>query len=301
MDNQLASRLARWRMLPGTNDAAYLEMLTTPAFGAAMRQMSQSNLALAAADPAIDGINKDIGRFSATGLAMYLHASGGLTLPRLKEACAQYNIISPGRARALLIYLRFLRYVEPSGGGDRAALYVPTPGLMRAWRAITRASLEAAQVIEPATALLSNMLARDEIVLAVIRAEGELALKTVRRGSTDNVYWRVFLNRHAGMQILHRLMLSRTDAREYPPRGPLPFNISDLAREFRVSRPHVSRLLKAAQQEGLIAIDGATLTLSEGLRDHVRSSMGLRLASAIAALANVHGDDAASDGPVLQN
>jgi hypothetical protein len=292
MDQSPAANLDRWRLPPGRGDAQFIALLTTPEAGAAMRRLSRSNLALAAADPAIDGINKDIGRFSATGLAMYLHASGGLTLPRLKEISVQGNLISPGRARALLIYLRFLRFIEPAAGNDRATLYLPTPGLLRAWAALTGATLEAAQSLEPATARFSNAMARDEVLLAIIRIEGELALRTVNRGDTGNVFWRVFLNRHAGMQILHRLMLAAPEDGEYPPRGPLPFNISELAREFHVSRPHVSRLLKAAEQAGLIATDGQTLILSETLRMHIRTTMGIRLISAIAAMVAVHSGEA---------
>lgn len=288
MDEQLTSGLARWQTAPGRDDPAFFALLTTPEAAAAMRRLSQNNLALAASDPAIDGINKDIGRFVATGLAMYLHASGGLTLPRLKEHCARTNIISPGRARALLIYLRFLRYIEPAEGGDRATLYLPTPGLLRAWEAMTRASLDAAQRIEPAIVVFSNTLARQEVMFAIIRAEGEMAIHSIQRGNTENAYWRVFLNRHAGMQILHRLMLSGPEGGEYPPRVPLPFNISDLAREFRVSRPHVSRLLKAAEREGLVNGDGQAVMLSESLREHIRLTMGIRLVTALAAIASVH-------------
>src|SRR3569832_1069561 len=113
--------------------------LNEPHLEDAMRRLSRNMLALAAGDRAIDGIVKDAGRFFAAGMAMTLHATGGLTLPRLKQFCIDSGLISPGRARALLLYLRFLRYVEPVPGIKRGGAYVPTASMRDAWGAITRA------------------------------------------------------------------------------------------------------------------------------------------------------------------
>lgn len=289
MDDYLASRFAVWRMPPGTrNDALFAAFIEMPEAPAAMRRLAQNNLALAAQDAAIDGIMKDVGRYSATGLAMYLHTTGGLTLPRLKELCRQTGLISPGRARALLIYLRFLRYIAPSESNDRAALYVPTPRLMRGWQAMIRAVIDAATIIEPALGLFSNALAREDVLLSIIRYEGEMALFNANLGNKEIPFWHVFLNRYAGVQILHRLMLSAPDEAGFPPSGALPFSTSDLAREFHVSRPHVARLLKAAADAGLVAIDGNTLTLTEVAKVSVRQMMGMRLGSVIVAAALTH-------------
>jgi hypothetical protein len=115
-----------------------------------------------------------------------------------------------------------------------------------------------------------------------------LSLFAINLDQKENPFWQVFLNRHAGVQILHRLMVSAPDDTEYPPRAPLPFSTSDLAREFRVSRPHVARLLKAAAEAGLVAVDGNTLILTEDVKAHLRKMMGLRLATAIVAAALTH-------------
>jgi DNA-binding MarR family transcriptional regulator len=64
----------------------------------------------------------------------------------------------------------------------------------------------------------------------------------------------VFLNRHAGTQILHALMQGAKDARHYPPRGEITFSLTQLARDFHVSRPHVARMLRAAEKAGLLVL-----------------------------------------------
>src|SRR5437868_1843814 len=146
------SFIARWAQV--RDSSAPLEQLSAllqaePQTMAAMRRLSQNMLALAARDRAIDGIVKDIGRFAAAGMAMTLHATGGLTLPRLKAFCAESGLVSPGRARAILLYLRFLKYVEPVAGAKRGSLYVPTTSMRNAWAAITRAGLDAVTLIAP--------------------------------------------------------------------------------------------------------------------------------------------------------
>jgi len=272
-----------WRIpLDSTISRAQYEALVGhPRFAAAARQLSRSMLDLAAADPALDGIVKDAGRFLATGLAVYLHATGGLTLARLKELGARDRVVSPGRARAILIYLRFLHYVAPAPDGGRAARFVPTPQLERAYHAILRGGIEAAAVIEPKLERLSNRLGEPHVAADLVRISGRIGLS--HSGNNDgNPMWRVFLNRHAGAQILHALMLAAEDDGHYPPRGEMAFSLTGLARTFRVSRPHVARLLRAAEQEGLIVMrPDSRLAFTQAGHEAARDVLGARLSGAM--------------------
>src|SRR4051812_9852521 len=111
-DESDAGGLARWLVpvhSPGQDLIA--AFMGSPRFAKASRRMSEKMVAAAMADPAFDGVNKDIGRHVTTSIAIYLDATGGITLARLKELCTSMNIASPGRGRAILLYLRFLRYV----------------------------------------------------------------------------------------------------------------------------------------------------------------------------------------------
>jgi AraC-like DNA-binding protein len=222
---------------------------------------------------------------------MYLHASGGLTLPRLKQVCAATGILSPGRARAVLLYLRFLRYVEPAEPEGRVARYAPTAALWDSWRQMMIMTIEAAQLLEPGVMLMANRAGDPATLLALSRVIGQTAMGLARLGEKENPFWRVFLNRYAGMQILHRLMLAARQGELYPPDGALPFSVTDLAQEFRVSRPHVTRMFQAAEREGLVIFEGKnSVRLQAYLRESIRYSLGLRLATTIFAVATVRAE-----------
>jgi hypothetical protein len=93
------------------------DLMDNPRFADAVRALASNMMAAGAGDKKLDGIFKDAGRYVAAMLAIHLHTSGGLTLPRLKELCKAFGFLSPGRARAMLIYLQYLGYVELIGSG----------------------------------------------------------------------------------------------------------------------------------------------------------------------------------------
>jgi AraC-like DNA-binding protein len=282
---------ARWRALSNVPEEERLVVLFDhPRFEEAARALSRGMLALAAGDKALDGIVKDIGRFAATMMAIYLHATGGLTLPRLKALCAEGRLISPGRARAILLYLRFLKFVEPAQGGRRAGLYVPTAGLQQAWRAIEHCALAAAQIVEPDIAQLLPSLDEPDAMHDLVRFEFAISLAPGRRGgTTDNALWRVFLNRHAGTQILHALMQGAEPDDSYPPQGAMRYALSKLAREFNVSRPHVARMLRAAESEGLVVLeDGNALRFTPEGRREAAILLALRLSTSLHAAVQLY-------------
>jgi hypothetical protein len=282
---------ARWSYAPDlTEGERFQRFLREPLLEAAMRRLSQNMLALAASDRALDGIVKDVGRFFAAGIAMTLHATGGLTLPRLKQFCADTGLISPGRARAILLYLRFLRYVEPVPGTKRGGVYVPTLSMRNAWAALLRAGLDAVRVMEPGMAPMIPRLAEPGIVFDLCRIQSENG-RLAKQNDMDNAFWRVFLNRHAGVQVLHALMQGAGDSGPYPPLGDVAFSLSKLARDFHVSRPHVARMLRAGEKEGLLALSGSnTLRFTdEGLR-HLRLLLAARLWADIWAAVRLDGE-----------
>jgi AraC-like DNA-binding protein len=285
-----SAAFARWRETsPASVDERFAMLLRHPGLAEAARRLSKNMLAIAKTDRALDGILKDAGRTAATGLAMYLHLTGGLTLPRLKEICAQTGLVSPGRARAILLYLRFLKYVVPAGGGGRAGLYAPTPELEHAWAAIAHARLDALTPVEPTVMRLSNRLGDPAVMRQFIRIECEIGLRLGSMGGKDNAFWRVFLNRHAGMQILHALMLGAGDTDTYPPDCPTPFSLSQLARDFHVSRPHVARLVRAAEQEGLVVLLGNNrMQLTPEGQRQAAFFLALRTATGLSAATRLH-------------
>lgn len=249
-------------------DALYARMIGHPRFGEAARALAANWMAAGESDRALDGIFKDAGRFLAATMAMYLHVSGSLTLPRLKAVCASSGYLSPGRARALLLYMRYLGYAAPARDTRRGepARYVPTSSFSDAWRSYLAAGLRAACVIEPRVARVLERLDEDAVMQWVSRAQGEGLLTMTRNTPRDFGFIRVFMDRHAGAQILRVLVLE--DENDFPPRKALPFSIASLARRFDVSRIHVRRVLDDAVRENLLALNAdGSVTLTESMRN----------------------------------
>lgn len=236
------------------------------------------------ADPALDGICKDVGRSAVAGWIVGLHFSGGLTLPRLKALCARSGIVSPGRGRAILAYMRFLRYVVTVRGevGRSPALYEPTPACLRAWRTFQCIALEAASLMEPEAALARAQMDEPRFAEAFICKFGLGIVEFVRERDLHMPAWDVLLHRRAGVQILHALSLSADDDGIYPPEGALHVPISELARRFKVSRPHVARLFRDGEKSGLfVRHDGAAIGFTAEGRQAYLGLLRLRFSAAI--------------------
>ena len=88
----------------------------------------------------------------------------------------------------------------------------------------------------------------------------------------------VFVEPHAGMQLIDLIVLAGQDEDELPERRPVAISINAVAQRLRVSRAHIRRLLERGQNEGLLTRreDGYIL-LSENMRSVVRYVLALRL------------------------
>ncbi len=235
----------------------YARLRADPRYPEAVRSFASNMLAAGDADRLLDGILKDAGRNVAALCAIHVHLSGGLTRPRLKTLCASFGLVSPGRARALLLYLRYLGYVEPSAGDRRGApaVYVPTARFHQTWRNHLLAVLASVRVLEPAVDLLLERFDAPGVFETFAKMLCEVFLGGSLAGDVDTPYYRVFMHRNAGIQIVHAL-LSANPEDVFPPVRPIAISLSATARRFKVSRIHVRRLLDAAQREGLLRLGG---------------------------------------------
>jgi DNA-binding GntR family transcriptional regulator len=86
----------------------------------------------------------------------------------------------------------------------------------------------------------------------------EVFLDGMPHASMDSPYFRVFMHRNAGIQIMHTL-LAASAGDVFPPQQPIALSLSAAARRFKVSRIHVRRLLDAGERDGLLRLsaDGA--------------------------------------------
>lgn len=229
--------------------------------------MSDS-LALAATDKRVDGIFKDMGRYGAAVWSLYLHLTGGLTLPRLKEICARSKLLSPGRARALLIYLQLIGYVKAapktSAGPTR---YIPNPALVTALKAQALLGLKALVVIDPNFALVIDHIDEPEVFRALMVAFGEGAINTSMAVDQNSPFLTIFTMRNAGMQLLHLMLLADVEADHKPPARKVRFSIAAAAKQLNVARSHLARILGLAEKAKLLSHeDDGSFLLSEQLR-----------------------------------
>ena len=290
IDRAEAEGLRRWRAAgPAALAEAEARLAFHPRFPDAARALAQSMLAAGNADGALRGIFKDAGRYIGAMLAIYLHLTGGLTLPRLKAFCASSKLISPGRARALLFYLRYLGYVEPSPVRDsgKAVRYRPTARFLASWTTHLRAALDAVVVIEPAARIFRDRLDEPGVFETFARLQAGGLWETTSSNAMDGAHFRVFLHRHAGSQILFLLIAADET---FPPRGPIPFSLAAASRRFGVSRIQIRRMLDAGAREGLLRwhAEGSVIFEEPGRAEIDKSYRGqlVHLLSATAALAD---------------
>jgi hypothetical protein len=213
--------------------------------------------------------------------------TGGLTLPRLKEICTLSGLVSPGRARALLLYLRYLGYVESAGRNqNKIARYAPTASFIVAWTNHLRAALKAARVIEPAVDVVLRRLDDSAVLETFARFQGEELLAGAKKNlAMDSPYVRIFMNRHAGNQVI-MLLATGGDNSVFPPRGGISFSTAAVAKRFRVSRIHIKRMLDQAERESFLKRQGeGAVVLEESARATIRAMYVMQLAQLLSQAA----------------
>jgi hypothetical protein len=257
------AELLEWDAPGVAVEAKFARLRANAHYPDAARAFAAAMLAQAEADRALDGILKDAGRNIAAKCLAYLHVTGGVTLPQLKALCGRIGMFSSGRARALLIYLRYLGYAEPAPerdpGGPR--LYVPTERFMQTWRLHMRAMLECAAIVEPEVGRIIEGLDRPEVYDAFVRSISEGYLEALDHVDDKTPYFRSFMHPYAGTQLVHSLVVESPDA--FPPRRPIAFSAAVSAQRFGVSRMHVSRMMEAARKRGLVSFPGEGAVLFE--------------------------------------
>ena len=275
--------LAGWLVPPNTSGESQIRAFAAhPGFPDAARRLARNLLELAARNQAFDGIAKDAGRFSVSFAAFYLDATGGITVPRLKELCRVVGAASPGRARAILFYLLFLGFAAPAGKLGRVSRYVATERLREVWKSFLQARLDAASLIEPAAQSVAAKLDDPSYLNAFVRVQGSgisyLGSQLDRRSPFQDAFQTCILDRNAGMQFLHYLTLRQPDEKAYPPGGAITISLRDAARQLRVSRQHLMRVLHDAEAAGLLVRgDGGTVQLSSSMRAETSYQVAIAL------------------------
>lgn len=288
-------RLYAWDVDVADLSGLRVALRRRPEYPAAARRLAANMLADAEADPALGGLLRDAGRtvaaLSAVGLgavgpgavglsASGLGASGGLTLAGLKSFIAGFGLVSAGRAQALLNLMLHLRYVQADGeaaagaggcDGDGispaarlAKTYSLTPAFLASYARHEASLLDAVAVVEPAARCLARGVGAPAVLGALANEQG----RTFAAGSGEardfEDWYRVFMHRLAGIQVLHALV-ARADS--FPPAGPIAASAAELARRFDVSRVHVSRMLADGAAHGFLVVEPGAVRFTPAGRE----------------------------------
>ncbi|MFZ4608003.1 MAG: hypothetical protein ACOYM5_17290 [Caulobacter sp.] len=204
----------------------------------------------------ISRLLRDMGRFAAGNWAIYLEATpGGLTTARMSESLKRTTVSGPGRARALLAYLRFIGYVEPASdvGDGRTRHFRTTVKMREAFQDRIRRELEVRARLDPAIPALlarfdSDPSAFDAFFVTISEVSfANMELAAPRKNELD-----LFSDRYAGLIILCEMLQRGEPGDGFLPRGPLDFTVAGLAMRCDTSRMQVNALLSRARQAGYL-------------------------------------------------
>ena len=281
--------LRRWLGFTPT-PATVGDLMTHPAFTRAARALNRVKVE-AAAHPVMAALSRDAGHYVAASLAFSLHRGGGVTLPRLKAACAQARFMSPGRARAMLGYLQYVGFLTRTSPreGKAAAVYAPTQRFIDAWCGRMRRGLETAALLEPAVQPLLEQMDDPAVAIAFAQNRGDSILAGLAAATGhDTPFVRIFNHRVGGGRAL-ALLLSR-DAGDGPLASApvawqLPWALDDIVRHCGITRVQARRLFAEASAEGLVRIDNDHLTWQPVARQFITYSSAFEFASMLASAA----------------
>jgi hypothetical protein len=231
-----------------------------PEYPDAARRLAANMLADAAEDPALGGLLRDAGRTVAALSAVCLGASSGLTLAGLKGFIAGFGLVSAGRAQALLNLMRHLRYVRPDGGSACPPTYSLTPAFLASYARHEVSLLDAVSVVEPAARQLVWGLEAPGVLQTLALEQGRTFIAGSGEMHDFEAWYRIFMHRLAGIQVLHALV-ARADS--FPPAGPIAASATELARRFQVSRVHVTRMLRDGAEHGFLVYEPGTVRFTQ--------------------------------------
>lgn len=242
-----------------------------PGFDAAARQVAESFVALYRDNRVLRLVVNDQGRMVIGWFVISLHSEGGegLTVSRISALCERYGICSAGRAAAMVGLMRATGYLVPAAvsADRRQRRLVPTERFLTGQWSRWRAILEALRPMRPHAA-------------EALAAIGDPVFDRAFVGDLfDHFNWgfRFYrttpelaeLNkRKAAVLILFSLFLDRQTRDDG--RSVSRLSVSELARRFQVSRVHVIKVLREAQDRGLVrrgATEGDPIEVTAELID----------------------------------
>lgn len=269
----------QWREADQGGPAEVAEALARlsrhPRFAEAVRACADHSVALYDTNRLLNLLVSDRGRFVMALLALHLHhtAPDGLTPRGLRTACAAYGVCSPGRVSAILALMQWSGHLAPARDGSQRL--IPTERFTAMHRDRWRSQLSAAGLVSPEAAEVAMRLDDPETMSRFSSSQAALFFRGFRPLDFAPTI-RFSGERLAGVLMLAHLALKHWRA---PAGAPVGLSVSDLARRFSVSRPHVNGLLKEAQERELLRRDGESIYVLSPLTEGVTGMFGAAIAA----------------------
>ncbi|MEI9992950.1 MAG: hypothetical protein WDM91_00035 [Rhizomicrobium sp.] len=253
------------------DDEVLARMVGHPRFREACETMMRDTLAISQAHPKMARVMIDIHRALLGLFVLYLDARGIVTHATVRDFCVEVGLTNPGRATAILINLRMVGYIvpDPVQPDRRSRRYILSRETREFFNEVFRRQMISLSLIEPQALMIADRFDDARIYKSFVLIVCNGLANASRRGDTSEIS--LFDRRNAGLGILFRLCVSGKPDDTLPPSRPIPLSINALASEFRVSRPHVRKLLRDAEAAGLVRRNAgdSTLVLETVLRDTV--------------------------------
>ena len=212
----------------------------------------------------LNRVINDRGRLVGSLIALYLHFSSVpdngescLTAGRFQAFCVDLKLCSPGRARALLLLMRYAGYLapEPCASDRRRRCLVPTERLLEEQQQRWSLQFEVMALITPAGRMALDLQGRPDFTAAFVRHLGATFLAGFRLLDHAPDLARV-VESNAGLLVVASLFSAALDDPLGPDGTAVPVSISSLAGRFGIARAHVRNLLADAAEAGLIRRTG---------------------------------------------
>lgn len=249
-----------------------------PRLPEAARMAAEGFLGLYQGNRLLNTVVNDRGRMLIGYIALYLHfftdpndPLSGLTVSRMKQLCVEQNVCSAGRAEAMVMVMRLFGYLEqaPNATDKRMRLLAASERLIESHRERWDRVFRAIAHVLPDDGEAALALIRDE---AFSRNFVRQLFNHFARGVRILDYapdLALFADRNSGMMIMFSLITGGGADDTFPPSRPVAVSISALSRRFGVSRVHVRKLLRDAEQQGFFtrAADTEELVLRPQLTE----------------------------------
>lgn len=199
----------------------------------------------------LNRVANDRGRVVAAMMMIDLHFAGGergFTVSQLREEARRHGVCSPNRMTALAALLRVGGFLAPVPGGDsRQRKLAPSPAMFDLHRARLHGLISANAMIQPDLAPAIPALEDDDAIATIVA----VYLRYWRSGDRaigDDPLLNALIERDAALTVLFLMMLGATRGEAY--------RVSDLARQFAISRTHALVIMREATQHGCLRQTG---------------------------------------------